>query len=80
MNEKLNIAIKKSGYNRTQVAEKVGISRVTLYNIINEKYKPSKAIIDKLLKVIDKKYDDVFEVKKGNTRKLVIDKSGIKKD
>lgn len=74
MNEKLNTAIKKSGYNRTEVAQKVGISRVTLYNIINEKYKPSKEIENKLLKVIEKKYEDVFEVKK-----LVINKKGINK-
>lgn len=68
MNEKLNTAIKKSGYSKIEVAEKLGISRSYLYNIVNEVNKPSHDITKGLLGLLNKKFEDIFindpEVKK----------------
>ena len=60
MNQKLNTAIKKSGMTRTAIAEKIGISRGYLSQIVAEKYNPSLDIIKGLLRVLNVKFEDVF--------------------
>ena len=60
MNQKINTAIKKSGMTKTEIAEKIGIQRAYLSQIVAEKYNPSLRIIKGLLTVLEKKFEDIF--------------------
>ena len=60
MNKKLQTAIKKSGYRREYICEQIGISTGQLSNVLHEKHSPSLKIIKGLMKVLNKKFEDLF--------------------
>lgn len=48
------------GLTQQQLTKKIGVSRQTIYYIEKNAYNPSLEIIRKLLKALDKKFEEVF--------------------
>ena len=57
--------IRLSGYTRTEIAQKIGITTKTLNNIINGRFSTSLEVAFKLAKLFNIKVDDLFYIDLG---------------
>jgi len=60
----------RSGLNYKDLAKKIGVSRVYLSNIKNEKcpdFRPSGRVRQALLQELNCKFDDIFVIKQNET-------------
>lgn len=69
--------IKRNGISQEKLAEMVGIEPTALSNIVTGRNYPLLSTLDKLIKVLDINYNDVFDFDhkntKDNLKKQIID-------
>ena len=51
---------------QAQLAELIGVSRQTIVAIESEKYVPSTVLSLKIVRVFDKRVDDIFKLEEGD--------------
>jgi len=67
------LAVRK-GLTYKELAVKLGISRIYLSNLKNEKclnFRPSGALRERIMKELNCKFDDIFEIKQVNGNGVV---------
>jgi transcriptional regulator with XRE-family HTH domain len=72
----------RRGLTYKELADKLGISRIYLSNLKNEKcpnFRPSGALRDRLMKELNCKFDDIFDIKQVEGNGAIVKKAKKKK-
>ncbi|TVR85789.1 MAG: transcriptional regulator [Saprospirales bacterium] len=66
MKNKVRITRLTQNISQTELAERTGVSRQTIYSVEQGRYVPSTVLALKICSVLDKSVQDVFELERGD--------------